>query len=110
MASKVIVDAPELLGESLVSLTAACGFFPVRCSRPAIERWARKGSRGTTLETVLVCGRRYTSKEAIDRFVRNQLQTEPKRPEPKRGSKSKREIAEASQKYGLPEPQYAASE
>jgi len=110
MASKVILDSPELLGESLVSLTAACGLFPVRCSRPAIERWTRKGSRGTTLETILICGKRYTSKEAIDRFVRNQLQTEPKRPEPRRGNKSKREIDEACQRFGLPKPQATGNE
>lgn len=105
MASKQILDTPGLLEEELISLTAACKCFPVRCSRPAIERWVRKGSRGTTLETVLVCGRRYTSQEAIDRFVRNQLQIEPKRTEPKCGRKSKKEIADATKRFGLPEPE-----
>jgi len=109
MASKIILDSPELLDETLLTLTAACKEFPVKCSRPAIERWARKGSRGAILETVLICGKRYTSKEAIDRFVRNQLQTETKRTPPKRSNKSKREIDEASKRFGLPEPQQPAS-
>ena len=77
MASKVILDSPEILDESLVSLTEACHCFPVRCSRPAIERWIRHGSRGIVLESVLVCGKRYTSHEAIDRFIRCQLRIEP---------------------------------
>ena len=110
MVSKIIMDSPELLGETLVSLTEACKCFPIACSRSALERWIRKGIRGIVLESLFLCGKRFTSKEAIDRFVRNQLQVEPKRAEPKRGNKSKQEIAEASKKYKLPEPIRAASE
>ena len=110
MASKQILDSPGLLEEELISLTEACQCFPVRCSRAALERWVRRGSRGANLETVLVCGRRYTSQEAIDRFVRNQLQVEPERAATKRGNKSKKEIVEATKKYGLPEPGQAINE
>ena len=35
-----------------------------------VARWARKGCRGVRLETVLVGGRRYSSAEAVDRFIR----------------------------------------
>lgn len=105
MASKVILDSPEILEETLVSLTEACRCFPVRCSRGAIERWVRRGSRGAVLESVLICGKRYTSKEAIDRFVRGQLQVETNRPEPRKGSMSKKEIDEAAKRLGLSEPQ-----
>ena len=104
MGSKIIFDSPGLLDETLVSLTAACKCFPVKCSRPALERWARRGSRGAILETILICGKRYTSREAIDRFVRNQLQTEPERASVVKHTKSKRELAEASKRFGLPEP------
>lgn len=103
--SKVIFDSPVLLEESLVTLTEACRCFPVRCSRSAVERWIRRGGRGVALESVLICGKRYTSREAIDRFVHGQLHVEADRPEPKRGSKSKREIDEAARRFGLPEPQ-----
>ena len=66
MASRVIFDTPELLDETLVSLTEACRCFPVKCSRAALERWMRRqGNRGIVLESILVCGKRYTSKEAI---------------------------------------------
>ena len=106
MASRMIFDSPALLDETLLSLTAACKEFPGRCSRPTLERWARKkGSRGATLETILLCGRRYTSREAIDRFVRSQLQTEAERPAPTRGTMSKKDVEAAARRFGLPEPQ-----
>jgi len=105
MASKVILDSPGLLEESLVTLAEACRCFPVRCSRPTMERWVRRGSRGTILESILICGKRYTSREAIDRFLRGQLQVEEGRPEPKRGSKSKKDIETAARRFGLPKPQ-----
>jgi len=105
MASKIILDAPGLLEEQLITLTEACKEFPRKAARPTLERWARRGSRGTVLETILVCGKRYTSKEAVARFIRNQLQTEPERESaPRQRGMSQREIAEASKKFGLPEP------
>jgi len=104
MGSKVILDSPKLLDETLVTLTEACSHFPVRCSRPSIERWLRTGSRGTVLESALICGKRYTSVEAINRFVRNQLHVESDKSTPKRRRMSHKEIAEATRRYGLPEP------
>ena len=109
MGSKVILDSPALLEETLVTLTEACHCFPVRCSRSAVERWIRRGGRGTVLESVLICGKRYTSKEAIGRFLRGQLHVEADRPEPKKSSKSKKEIEAACKKYGLLESQGAAN-
>ena len=105
MASKTIFDSPALLEETLVPLTAACKYFPVKCSRTSIERWARKGSREATLETILLAGRRYTSREAIKRFVRSQLKTEAERPAPARGIMSKKDVEAATRRFGLPEPQ-----
>jgi hypothetical protein len=102
-SSRMIFDTPSLLEETLVSLTEACKCFPVKCSRAALERWMRRVSRGAVLETVLICGKRYTSKEAIDRFVRSQLQTETERPAPTR-SMSKKDIESAARRFGLPEP------
>jgi len=99
----VILDSPGILEETLVTLTEACHHFPVRCSRPAIERWIRRGSRGAVLESALICGKRYTSTEAIDRFVRNQLQTEPERAALQRGM-SQRDVEAATRRFGLPEP------
>ena len=104
MASKVILDSPGILGETLVTLTEACSCFPLRCARPTLERWIRRGSRGVVLESVLVCGKRVTSKEAIDRFVRNQLQIEPDRATPKQVGMFHKDIVAATRRFGLPEP------
>ena len=102
MASKQILDSPVLLDESLLTLTAACKEFPVKCSRPAFERWIRKGSRGVILESVLICGKRFTSREAVQRFIRSQLQTEHTRAGPNIIRKSKKELDEAAKRFGLP--------
>lgn len=71
--------------ERLISLHAAARLVPSRdddgdrgegCGEakgvhPAtLHRWARGGARGHRLETVCVGGRRFTSKEALWRFIR----------------------------------------
>ena len=89
MRSKIILDSVRLLEEELLTLSQACKHFPVRCSRSAMERWLRRGSRGVVLESVLIAGRRYTTRQAIERFIRSQLQTEPERSTPIRGTLSK---------------------
>ena len=107
MGSKGILDSLRLLDETLVSLTKACKSFPTgEIARPTIERYIRRGSGNPriVLESVLICGKRWTSKEAIDRFIRNQLHVEADRQEPKK-TMSKRELTEASRKFNLPEPQ-----
>ena len=101
--SKIIFDEPKLLDETLVSLTEACKLFPRTVARPTIERWLRKGSRGVKLESVLVAGRRMVSVEAVNRFIRNQLHTEPEKAPPQR-TMPKANLAAASRKYNLPEP------
>jgi hypothetical protein len=104
MASKIIFDSPDLVHETLVSRTKACKEFPVTCSLSALERWWRHGSRGVVLESVLICGNRYTSKEAIARFIRGQLRVEAERPAPTRGM-TKKDAEAAARRFGLPEPQ-----
>jgi hypothetical protein len=99
----MIFDTPALLDETLVLLTAASKCFPGNPSQSAVQRWMRRGSRGAVLETVFICGKRYTSKEAIARFLRGQLQIEAERPAPTR-TMSKKDIEAAARRFGLPEP------
>jgi hypothetical protein len=106
MASKIIFDTLELLDETLVSLTESCNLFPgEKRSRSTVERYARKGNGPAILETVLICGKRYTSKEAIARFIRAQLRVEAERPAPTRGTMSKKDVEAAARRFNLPEPQ-----
>ena len=107
MSSKIIFDCPEILGESLIDLTEATKYlFPVKCSRATIERWVRRGSRGIRLETVLIANRRYTSKQAVQRFLANQQYTEPEKAEvvSTQSNMSQKAINEALQRYDLPAP------
>ena len=104
--SKTIFDSPALLDETLVSLTEACNYFPgKKRSRSTAERYARKGNGEVVLETIFICGKRYTSKEAIARFVRAQLRVEAERPAPTRGTMSKKDVEAAARRFNLPEPQ-----
>jgi hypothetical protein len=60
----------DLRTEQLRSLTDAPADVPGK--RPHIStlmRWVLRGVKGIKLETVVVGGRRYTSVEAINRFV-----------------------------------------
>ena len=108
MSSKQVFDCPELLGEApLLNLNQATNCFPVKCSRATLERWIRQGTRGVQLETIVVGNRRFTTEQAIQRFLLNQQQTESEKVTsmPTHRSMSSKAIAERSQKYGLPEPQ-----
>ena len=107
MTSRQIFDHPHLLDElPLLNLTKATKRFPVPTSKATVERWIRSGVRGVQLETVLVGNRRYTTDMAIQRFLIGQQSTAPEnaRRESKQGSMSKRELDEASRKFGLPKP------
>jgi Protein of unknown function (DUF1580) len=62
-----------LFDETLVPLKAACRLIPGRSGKgiavTTIYRWALRGCRGTRLQTAMIGGQRYTSHEALDRFV-----------------------------------------
>ena len=61
------------LSEQLLTLSAAARGLPGPSGRglhtSTIWRWSQRGVKGVRLETVLVGGVRYTSREALDRFV-----------------------------------------
>lgn len=60
--------------ETLIPFTQAGEAFPGkdRVSPATLHRWRLHGVRGCRLETLLVGGLRYTSTEAIDRFIQAQ--------------------------------------
>ena len=58
--------------ETVVSFSDARSAFPGidrRLSLATLHRWRLNGVRGVKLETILIGGLRYTSREAIDRFI-----------------------------------------
>ncbi|MDA1230307.1 MAG: DUF1580 domain-containing protein [Planctomycetota bacterium] len=58
--------------ETIISFTDARSAFPGidrRLSLATLHRWRMTGVRGVRLETILIGGLRYTSREAIGRFI-----------------------------------------
>lgn len=71
--------------ETLISLIQARQRIPGNPHCGTLRRWCHEGLRGIVLETVLVGGRRFTSQEAITRFIErlsqdNQHQTTGSQP------------------------------
>jgi hypothetical protein len=62
--------------EHLLSMTDATKLLPGRPNVATLWRWRTAGCRGHRLETILFGGRRYTSREAIARFLA-QINGEP---------------------------------
>jgi uncharacterized protein DUF1580 len=60
----------DILSEEMVTLTAAAKLIPGRPHISTIWRWRKQGCRGIRLETAVVGGRPYTSREAIVRFIK----------------------------------------
>lgn len=55
--------------ERLLTISAAAKSLPHRPHVATVWRWVQSGCRGTKLETILIGGRRYTSEEALQRFI-----------------------------------------
>jgi hypothetical protein len=58
-----------LIGEQLQTLAEARVATPGKPDPSTLWRWAHRGVRGVRLETILIGGRRYTSAEAMARFI-----------------------------------------
>jgi hypothetical protein len=63
------MSTDSLLAESLLSLSEAGRTLPQRPSPVTMWRWSRRGIRGIRLESILIGGRRFTSREALGRFI-----------------------------------------
>ena len=68
--------------ETLIPFHEARSALPgrKRVALPTLHRWRLHGVRGVRLETVLVGGLRYTSREAIRRFIATQNRDEQSAP------------------------------
>ena len=62
-------EITPLSGEALISLAQAASLLPGRPNVTTLHRWCTAGTRGLTLESYLVGARRYTSREAVERFL-----------------------------------------
>jgi hypothetical protein len=59
----------DIAVEDLLPLNQAARVLPGRPHISTLWRWHRRGIRGIRLETAVVGGTRYTSRQALQRFV-----------------------------------------
>jgi len=83
--------------ETIIEFDVARTAFPgdKRLSLATLHRWRLKGIRGVRLETILVGGRRCTSREAIGRFIAEQNAGDT--PTPAFSPSQRKRMAEAAQ-------------
>lgn len=92
-----------MLDEQLLSATQAAHESQGRPHVSTIWRWINRGIRGVKLETVMVGGRRFTSREALERFHQRITATSAGEPLPVRTTRqrardidqARRELADA---------------
>lgn len=59
----------DLKTEKLLTFSQATEFLPGKPNVCTIHRWRLRGCRGVRMDSILVGGIRYTSEEALQRFV-----------------------------------------
>jgi len=59
----------DIVNEHLCRLIEAPYEIPSKPHLSTVVRWTRQGVKGVRLETVVFGGRRFTSREAIQRFI-----------------------------------------
>src|SRR5262245_40583903 len=64
MKAQAMID---IYGETLVSLDEVAEFM--KATQSSVYAWTRKGCRGVKLESVQLGGKRYSTREAVARFV-----------------------------------------
>ena len=96
------IEYPELIDETLVTLSDASKYFPVPVSRPSIERLWRRGQRGIVLKTIFLVGRRYTSTEEIRRFLVATQRTGDGTPAVPTPSMSNHDLDTARKRFHMP--------
>jgi hypothetical protein len=80
----------NLSAEQLRPLTEACRDVPGCPHVSTLTRWWRQGIKGVKLETVVVGGRRFTSVEAIRRFISRLSEPRPAGPSPRQEGRGDR--------------------
>ena len=82
--------------EDLIPLQAVCRLIPGGVHISSIHRWRLRGVRGVRLQTVLLGGRRFVSKAALEDFFAQVSAAADGRPVPARTPRQReREIAKA---------------
>jgi hypothetical protein len=81
----------DIQNEELLTLKQAAQFLPNRPHIATLIRWWQRGCRGVKLTTILIGGQRYTSKEALQRFIEQTTAAADGAPAPRAESSKARE-------------------
>lgn len=85
----------DIHSDTLLTISEAAKSLPMRPNVSTVWRWIQRGVRGVTLDTVLVGGRRYTSKEALQSFVERSTAADCNTAPPRTSRQREREISRA---------------
>ncbi len=88
----------DLFRETIIPLKAARQHLG-NPHKATVGRWASTGSKGVVLETILIGTRRYTSEEAIDRFVARRNAVSDGRPTPTQSPRRRRQQIERAETH-----------
>lgn len=92
--------AIDVTSEEILAFSKAARTPPLHVHVSCLHRW-RHGVRGVKLETCLIGGRRYTSRQAIERFIAATTATADHQPAPARTPRRReRDIAAAEREIG----------
>ena len=84
--------------ETMVAFAEAPKSLPWRPNISTLHRWRLKGCRGTKLETCLIGGRRFTSREALVRFIQRNTALQDGEIVPTRTSRQREQAIQAAEK------------
>ena len=89
----------DIQTEQLVPISKAASCLPGKVHRSTLERWRLHGRRGVKLETILIGGQRFTSREAIGRFVAGVTAAADGAPAPKETSAERERAIQRAERY-----------
>lgn len=105
---------PISLDEKLLSVTDACRILPGRPHVSTLWRWISRGVHGHRLETIVVGGRRFTSRESLERFIdattTSANDSTPLARTPHRRQQDQMRARQVLIKAGIADPNFSADE
>jgi len=90
----------DIHSDSLLTISQAAKSLPTRPNVSTVWRWIQRGVRGVTLDSVVIGGRRLTSKEALQSFVeRSTAATDGETPRTRTSRERDRDIEQAEREF-----------
>jgi len=87
----------DIQAEQMLTIADAARELPGRPHISTLWRWIQRGCRGVKLETILLGGMRYTSREALQRFADAVTAAADGKPAPSRTSSQRERAIEAAE-------------